>query len=213
MSSKLKTQKHITVVVIFLLLFSVNGFTQNFQDVLRFQISFGGNLASENGFAESYSGKGFNIPTINIGTQYMFKKYVGAKLDLGFNRIKGSDNDFKINYTRVNAQVVYDYSRFLSFLPEDVKTEGHIGPGFTFVSPLGDTPDNDQNYFNIMIGTDFIYALSRTTSVFLDVSYIHGFTRPEVYSPVSEGLGAFNGSMITFTIGISLSLSECYYCD
>ncbi|MDW5289234.1 cell envelope biogenesis protein OmpA [Formosa sp. PL04] len=214
MSSKLKQQKYISAVVIFLFLFSLNGFAQIDEDVLRFEMSFGGNHALESGFSEGYSGNSVNIPTLNIGAQYMFTNNIGAKLDLGFNRIKGSEDDFKINYTRVNAQGVYDYSSILGVEEKKpLKLQVHAGPGFSFVRPLGGLNNVDQNYFNAMIGTNILYALNRNSSVFFDVSYIHGFTKPETYSPLSEGLGAFNGSMITFTIGISLSLSGCYYCN
>ncbi|WP_066221856.1 outer membrane beta-barrel protein [Formosa haliotis] len=222
MSSKLNKQKYITGLLIFLFLISVKGYAQKDEDVLRIELSFGGNHAFTSGFAQIYAsedpkteGRGFNLPTLNFGGQYMFSETLGAKLDIGFSRIFSANDspEFKINYTRINAQVVYDYSRFIGFIPEEVTLLAHAGPGFSAVRPLGTINDNDQNYLNAILGTQILYMFSRNTSVFFDASYIHGFSNPDTYAPPSEGLGAFNGSMLTFTVGVSLSLSGCYFCN
>ncbi|CDF80860.1 conserved hypothetical protein containing N-terminal outer membrane beta-barrel domain [Formosa agariphila KMM 3901] len=214
MSSKLKKQKYISALVILLIFTSFHGIAQIDEDVLRLEFSVGGNHALSSGFSEGYSGKGFNIPSVNLGAQYLFTEKLGAKLDLGFNRIKGEDDSFKINYTRVNIQGVYNYSKLVGIKDKsDFKLLAHAGPGYTFVRPLGGLKNVDQNYFNAIIGTNAVYALNRNTSLLFDVSYVHGFTEPDVYTPFTDGLGAFNGSIVTFTVGISLSLSGCYYCN
>ncbi|WP_299778108.1 outer membrane beta-barrel protein [uncultured Formosa sp.] len=215
MSSILKQQKYITSLVIFICLISIHGFAQEEEDVLKFELSFGANQVSESGFAESFSGDEINLPTINVGAQYMFTETLGAKFDLGFNRIKseGSSESFKINYTRLNLQGVYDYTNIFGSDIDKLKFQVHAGPGFTFVRPLSIAYNNNQNYFNAMVGTEILYALNRNSSVFFDVSYIHGFTKPDSYSPITSGQGAFNGSILTFTVGVSLSLSGCYYCN
>ncbi|MBP1839152.1 outer membrane beta-barrel protein [Formosa algae] len=216
MSSILKQQKYLTVLVIFLFLCSTHGSAQIEEDVLRFELGIGLNQASESGFAESFTSKGLNLPTINVGAQYMFTEELGAKFDLGFNRLKGesSSSDFKINYTRLNLQGVYDYTDIVGLVDvKKLKFQVHAGPGFSFVRPLNTPYDTDQNYFNVIIGTEILYRLNGNSSVFFDVSYIHGFTDVETYSPTSAGFGAFNGSILTFTVGISLSLSGCYYCN
>ncbi|QDO93648.1 outer membrane beta-barrel protein [Formosa sediminum] len=216
MSSILKQQKRKTLFVIFLFLFSYSGFAQIEEDVLRFELGFGLNQAFNNGYPETFSSKGLNLPTINVGAQYMFTEQLGAKFDLGFNRLKGegSTDDFKINYTRLNLQGVYDYTHIVGLHEvKKLKFQAHAGPGFSFVRPMSIPYNNDQNFFNAIIGSEFLYRLNQNSSVFFDVSYIHGFTSPDSYLYPSEGLGAFNGSILTFTIGISLSLSGCYYCN
>ncbi|WP_159022618.1 outer membrane beta-barrel protein [Formosa sp. L2A11] len=215
MSSILKQQKYIACLVIFIFLISIPGFSQTDEDVLRFELALGANTAFKDGFAESFSGKTLNLATINVGAQYMFTKTLGAKFDLGFNRIKGEgpSESFKINYTRLNLQGVYDYTKITGLDVRELKFLIHAGPGFAFVRPLSIDYDNNQNYFNAIVGTEVLYELNRNSSVFFDVSYIHGFTEADDYSPITSGQGAFNGSILTFTVGVSLSLSGCYYCN
>ncbi|MHA7942834.1 outer membrane beta-barrel protein [Formosa sp. 3Alg 14/1] len=214
MSSKIKKQKYISTVVILLFFFSFQGMSQIDEDVLRLKFAVGGNHVSNTGFAEGYGAKEFNLPSVTLGAQYMFTEKLGAKLDLGFSRIKGENDEFKINYTRINGQAVYDYTHLFNFdKKSNFQFQAHGGPGFTLVRPLEGLREVDQSYFNFILGVETLYALSRTTGVFFDVSYIHGFTKPDTYTPAINGLGAFNGSMFTFTIGVSLSLSGCYYCN
>ncbi|MFB9051637.1 outer membrane beta-barrel protein [Formosa undariae] len=214
MSSILKKQKYISAVVILLFFGSFDGISQIDEDVLRLEFGVGGNHVLDNGFAETYTANEFNLPSITLGAQYMFTDKLGVKLDLGFSRFKGVNDEFKINYTRINGQGIYDYTHILNFDDRsDFKFQVHAGPGFTFVRPLEGIKDVDQSYFNFMLGTEIHYALSSATSIFFDASYIHGFTKPDTYTPAINGLGAFNGSMFTFTIGVSLSLSGCYFCN
>lgn len=221
MSSKLKKQKYNVFLVLLVIMCSVRGFSQKEEDALRFKLAFGVNHAFENGFPQpeenletDIAGHALNLPTINVGAQYMFNERLGAKLDLGYNRISNANNvpDFKINYVRINAQAVYDYSHVLHS-PEDFSLKVHAGPGFSTVKPLGTLKDNKQSYLNVMLGTDISYQLSRSTKVFTDLSFVYGFSNPDEYTPPETGLGAFNGSIVTFTVGVSLSLSGCYFCD
>jgi len=143
----------------------------------------------------------------------MFNQQFGAKLDYGYNRIINTDNtpEFKVNYSRINAQLVYDAKNTFLFLPEQINIVGHVGPGMTFIKPLAGYSDNKLSFFNVMAGLEFHYELSETISMYLDTSYILGLSKD--FEPISEGYGSFNGDLFTVTLGISFSLSGCQYCD
>lgn len=176
----------------------------------KLQLALGGNFPSSSGFAEGLYAQSFNMPTFNIGMQHMFARQFGAKLDIGFNRFKNADNvpEFKVNYTRLNAQFVYDPTYDLKFLPQAMRVVFHAGPGASFVQPLGNAGPSKEAFINVVGGTEIHYGLSEKLSVYLDGSYIFGFSSHEVSS-----LGAFNGDLAYITIGLSVSLSGCYYCD
>lgn len=178
----------------------------------KLQLAFGMNSPSGNQ-VEGYEAKSLNFPTINLGVQYMFKPQLGAKLDLGYNRF-ASDSDapeFKLNYTRVNAQVVYDLSRTIN-LPPQLALVSHLGPGVSITKPLRDDSDNKYTYLNVMGGLELHYAIAENISVFTDVSYIKGLSSKVKYDPVTDGY-SFNGDLLTLTFGVSVSLSGCTYCD
>tara|TARA_Y100001956_G_scaffold64141_1_gene64661 strand:- start:158 stop:595 length:438 start_codon:yes stop_codon:yes gene_type:complete len=145
----------------------------------------------------------------------MFKRAYGVKLDYGFNRFKNDDGspEFKINYSRINAQFVFDPTEYLGFLPPRLRTILHAGPGFSFAKPLGGLEDNKQSYLNLLGGLELHYAINEKVSVYTDVAYIYGLTSLDEYDPPISGLGAFNGSVFNVTFGIAVSLSGCQYCD
>ena len=204
--------KTYSLVAALFLLISI-AFAQNDNQRLKFQIAFGVNSPSQSGFVDGFSSKGINFPTINLGAQYMFKKEFGAKLDFGFNRFSNESGspEFKVNYTRINVQGVYDATFIMSFLPDRLAVVGHAGPGMSFVKPLGNYPDNKLSYFNVMAGFEVHYDVSPRFSVYADTSYIAGFAKD--FDPVTEGHGSFNGNLLTVTVGVSVSLSGCRYCD
>lgn len=188
------------------------GFSQD-TSTFKAQVALGLNNPSRDGFVQGFEGQTYNFPTVNLGIQYMFKPRLGAKLDYGFNRISNQDfaNEFKLNYSRINAQLVYDTSRILSFLPSRMGTFIHAGPGFSMIKPLGNYTENDLSFLNAMVGMEFHFGISDKLSIYLDASYIHGFS--DDFEPLSDGFGAFNGNLLTLTIGASISLSGCYYCE
>ena len=96
-------------------------------------------------------------------------------------------------------------------MPSRMGTFIHAGPGFSMIKPLGDFGQNDDSYLNLMAGMEFHYGVSDKLSMYLDVSYIHSFS--DDFDPISDGFGSFNGDLLTITIGASISLSGCYYCD
>ena len=194
-------------------LYTFNGFSQNDTSTWKAQFAIGVNSPEQSAFVSNFEGKSVNFPTFNIGVQRMFSRTFGAKLDYGYNRISdaGDSPEFKVNYSRINAQAVYDAGSLLNFLPRRFALVAHGGPGFTFVKSLGDYPDNDTSFLNAMLGIEFHYGLSETLSVFLDTSYIHSFSSG--YGDLTSGFGTFNGSLFTVTLGISISLSGCYYCE
>nr|WP_321221844.1 cell envelope biogenesis protein OmpA [uncultured Psychroserpens sp.] len=179
---------------------------------IKAQIALGVNSPSQSGFVEGFQGKSINFPTVNLGFQYMFKRQFGGKLDFGFNRFSNDDNsmEFKTNYTRINAQLVYDPTESITFLPPRIGLVTHAGPGYTFVKPLGNYGANNNSFLNIMGGLEIHYAMSQYMSFYTDVSYIAGLGGD--FDPITDGFGSFNGNLMTITFGITFSLSGCQYC-
>ena len=175
----------------------------------------GFNYPTTDGFVDGTYAQSVNFPTVNIGVQHMFKRDYGVKLDYGFNRFKNDDGspEFKVNYSRINAQFVFDATETLGFLPQRFRTILHAGPGFSFTKPLGNLGDNKQSYLNILGGFELHYAINEKVSIYTDIAYIYGLTSLDDYDPVLSGLGAFNGSVFNMTFGIAVSLSGCQYCD
>lgn len=195
-------------------LFLCCSFVQAQGDTSTFKVQFatGLNTPTYNGFVDDFEAKPVNFPTINLGLQYMFSQKIGAKLDLGYNRFsnKNSSPDFKINYTRLNLQAVYDATDIIQFSPR-MATFFHAGPGYAMVRPLDIYGENKRNFLNAMAGVEFHYAINDALSIYLDGSYIFGFSKD--YDQVSDGYGTFNGDILTITIGASISLSGCYFCN
>lgn len=208
-------KKYKKVVLFGFMLISVIGYTQSDTSKWKLQLAFGFNSPNVDGFVTGFEAKAINFPTINIGVQHMFTKTKGVKLDFGYNRFSNTDNsaEFKTNYSRINAQFVYDATTVFGFLPTQIGLVGHIGPGFSTVKPLGSFGDNKTSFINAMAGIEVHYNMSETFSVFTDFSYIFSLSGDETYNPISEGFGTFNGNLFTVTIGVSVSLSGCYYCD
>lgn len=201
------------VLVFALCLYGFLGFSQNDTSTFKAQFALGVNSPSSDGFVSDFEAKSVNFPSINLGLQYMFKSPFGAKLDFGYNRFSNLDDtpEFKVNYTRINAQLVYDTYNLFGALPQNMGVFIHAGPGFSMVKPLGDYPENNTSFFNAMAGMEFHYGISDTLSIYLDTSYILGFGKD--FNPVSDGFGSFNGNLLTISIGASISLSGCYYCN
>ena len=202
--------------ILFSILFICSPFlvvSQSDTSSIKAQFALGINSPSANGFVSNFEAKTVNFPSINLGVQYMFKPKFGAKLDFGYNRFSNLNDtlEFKINYTRFNAQFVYNASSIFSFLPQRIGTFVHGGPGFTTIKPLGSYTQNDTSFLNAMAGIEFHYGVSDKLSVYVDGSYILGFGKD--FNPISEGFGSFNGNMLTLTIGASISLSGCQYCN
>lgn len=186
--------------------------SQESTNIIKAQFGLGLGSPSQGGFVQGFEGKPLNFPTVNLGLQYMFKPKVGAKLDYGFSRISNSENTslFKLNYSRINMQVVYNANTIFG-LPPRAAIFLHAGPGYSMVRPLGNYTENKASFFNVMGGIEFHYGLSDTLSIYTDVSYINGFGKD--FNPVTDGNGSFNGNLLTLTFGASISLSGCYFCD
>jgi len=212
MTSYLKTYKHTFLIIIFTT-YSLISFSQGDTSSIKAQFALGVNSPSSNGFVSNFEGKSINFPSINLGLQYMFKPMIGAKLDFGYNRFSNEDSssEFKVNYTRLNMQLVYNATNIFSFLPSRVGTFVHAGTGFSMIKPLGNYTQNNTSYINVMAGIEFYYGISDKLSVFVDTSYIKGFSKD--FDPITEGYGSFNGDLLTIAVGASISLSGCYYCE
>ena len=188
-----------------------------FKDKSKWKALFalGVNYPTTDGFVKGSYGKAVNFPTVNLGIQHMLKRQYGIRLDYGFNRFK-NDNDspeFKINYSRINAQFVFDPTEYIGFLPTRISTVLHSGPGISFVTPLGNLGDNKQTYVNLNAGLEVHYRINKKLTVYTDIAYLYGLTSLDTYNPVLSGLGAFNGSVFNLTFGLALSLTYCQFCE
>ena len=197
--------------VLIVLFYSLSSFSQSDTGKVKAQFALGVNTPSSNGFVGNYEANSINFPTINLGLQYMVKAPFGAKLDFGYNRFSNLENtpEFKVNYSRINAQIVFDGSSLLSF-SNRLGLFMHAGPGFSMVKPLGNFGDNKLSFLNVMAGVELHYGVSDKLSIYLDASYIKGFS--DDFNPESNGFGSFNGDLLTITFGASISLSGCYFC-
>ncbi|WP_299120355.1 cell envelope biogenesis protein OmpA [uncultured Winogradskyella sp.] len=188
-----------------------------FKDTSKWKALFavGVNYPTTDGFVNGSYAQSVNFPTVNLGVQHMLKSHYGVKLDYGFNRFKNNADtpDFKINYSRIDAQFVFDPSQYIGFLPSRLRTILHAGPGISFVKPLSTLKENKQTYMNLLGGLEVHYAINEKVSVYTDVSYIYGLTSLDNYDPALRGLGAFNGSVFNLTFGVAVSLSGCQFCD
>lgn len=204
---------HKLSILIVALVCVLNAHGQRDTNKVKAQITLGVNSPSQSGFVEGFESKSMNFPTVNLGVQHMFKRQLGAKLDFGFNRFSSSDNsvEFKTNYTRLNAQLVFDPTESISFIPLRMGLVTHAGPGYTFVKPLGNFGANKISFFNVMAGLEIHYGVTQRMSVYADTSYILGFGKD--FDPEIEGFGSFNGNLLTITFGVTFSISGCQYCD
>lgn len=180
---------------------------------LKLQMAFGFNKPSQKGFVENFESKPVNVSTFNIGFQYMFKSKLGLKLDYGFNRIKNiaDSPEFKLNYTRIDAQLVGDLTPLINSIAPQIGLFAHVGPGYSFVRPLGDFGANKTSFLNGVLGLEFHYGITDALSVYVDTAYI--ISGADDFDPVSNGRGSFNGDILTVTAGVSISLSGCYFCS
>ncbi|MGB5419431.1 outer membrane beta-barrel protein [Algibacter sp.] len=210
MTSNFKMNPRFWLIAV-LLLCAFSSFSQSDSSSIKAQFALGVNSPTSNGFVDSFEANSINFPTVNLGLQYMFKQQFGAKLDFGFNRFSNLDKtpSFKVNYSRINVQFVYDASIITSF-SDKLGAFVHAGPGFSMIKPLGNYGANKTSYLNIMAGIEFHYGISDTVSVYLDTSYIKGFA--DDFNPATNGFGSFNGDLLTISFGASISLSGCYYC-
>ncbi len=201
-----------TLFAIIFVAFGTFGFAQGNTSTIKAHIALGVNSPSSGGFVTNFEGKSINLPTVNLGVQYMFKQKFGAKLDFGFNRISNVNNtpEFKLNYSRINIQAVYDVSQIVN-VSQQVGIFPHAGLGYSMIKPLGNFPQNKTSFLNAMGGMEFHYGISDKLSLYLDASYILGLSKD--FDPVFDGFGSFNGNLLTVTIGVSISLSGCYYCE
>ncbi|MFV9549907.1 outer membrane beta-barrel protein [Algibacter sp. PT7-4] len=199
------------LLVFAIFLISHSSFGQGDTSTFKAQFALGVNNPSSSGFVNNFEAKTINFPTVNLGLQYMFKPKFGAKLDFGFNRFTNIDKtpEFKVNYSRINAQLVYDASIITSF-SNKMGAFVHAGPGYSIIKPLGDYGANKTTYLNAVAGIEFHYGISDKLSVYFDASYIKSFAKD--FNPITSGFGSFNGDVLTLTFGASISLSGCYYC-
>lgn len=180
----------------------------------KLQLALGLNNPVDLGGAEGYYSKQVNFPTINLGVQHMFSNDLGAKLDLGYNRAAAHSGSlpYKMNYTRINVQAVYDFKDLLTFLPPPIGVVAHAGPGVSMTKPLGAYANNTYTYVNVLGGLEVHYRLSRSVSIFVDGGYAYSLSGSDKYNVATDGF-SFNGDLAYVAFGVSISLSGCHYCN
>ena len=193
---------------------SALSYAQRDSELWKIQFAVGVNNPRETVENGGYYSQYVNFPTVNIGVQHMFSRGLGAKLDVGFNRSTNDESslEFKLNYTRVNAQVVYNLRSLLNFLPDRIAVVAHAGPGISFTQPLGDFSENRNTFFNALGGMELHYGLSRSMSIFTDLGYVYSLAGKDKYDVNVDGF-SFNGDLMYVTFGISVSLNACKYCN
>ena len=190
-----------------------------YSQTLTLDLGLGINSPS-NDFIEPYKAKSVNGLTVDAGVRYMFKKKLGVKLDVGFNRYANDDSspEFKANLTRVNLQAYYnlwdDLYNIQIRLPERLAIFVHAGPGFSMLKPLSEPFNgNKSSNLNVLAGLAVHYGISDRLSVFLDGSNFFNFGQKISYEGANlpDTIGT---SMFNLTLGISVSInSGCYYCQ
>lgn len=186
---------------------------------LTIDLGVGFNKPSDD-FGATYEAKPVNGLTVDAGLRYMFKKKLGVKLDLGFNRYGegGGSPEFKANYTRVNLQAYYnvwDHLYDLQMrLPERIGVFLHAGPGMSFIKPLSEPYiNNKSSNLNVMAGVAVHYGVTDRVSIYVDASNMFNMGQKINYegSVLAETI---NSTMANLTFGVSISInSECYFCD
>ncbi len=173
-----------------------------------------------NTFKEGYQAKTINGVTFDAGIRYMFTQSLGAKLDIGYNRIGHANNSplFKTNYTRVNLQAYYNIGKHLYDLrlqvPNRLAIFIHGGPGVSFINPLSAPyTKNDNSAFNLISGAAVHYGLTDRISVYADFSTV--INLGQKYNFEGSALDSSTNTMLyTITFGVSISInSDCYFCD
>ena len=160
-----------------------------------------------------YFSKQINFPTINLGVEHMFTRNFGAKFDLGYNRSSEAENSlpYKLNYTRLNVQAVYDFKDLITFLPRKISVVAHAGPGFSMTKPLSNFGNNTNNFVNVLGGLEVHYRLTESLSIYADGSYVYSLSNKNEYEVNRDGF-SFNGDLAYVAFGVSISLSGYNYC-
>lgn len=212
MTSYFKTQNLSWLLFLMFLVTSMS-IAQKDVEKWKFQLALGVNNTVDQVETPGYFSKQINFPTINLGVQYMFTNRLGAKLDLGYNRSSEAKQSlpYKLNYTRINAQAVYDVTPLIGFLPERINLVAHAGPGISMTKPLGDASKNTYNYLNVLGGFELHYQVTESLSVFVDGAYALALTNNNKYDAVIDGF-SFNGDLAYMALGVSFSLGRCNYC-
>lgn len=186
---------------------------------LTIDLGLGVNSPSDD-FVTPYEAKPINGLTVDAGIRYMFKKKLGVKADMGFNRYgyDGDSPEFKANYTRVNLQAYYNvWDHLYNFqipLPERLGIFVHAGPGMAFIKPLSEPNLNHKSSnFNVMAGLAIHYGITDRVSVYVDGSNMFNMGQETGYegTPLADKI---NTSMLNLTFGVSISInSDCYFCE
>ncbi|MGB1268992.1 MAG: outer membrane beta-barrel protein [Flavobacteriaceae bacterium] len=186
---------------------------------LTIDLGLGVNSPSDD-FVTPYEAKPINGLTVDAGIRYMFKKKLGVKADMGFNRYgNGGDSpEFKANFTRVNLQAYYNvWDHLYNFqipLPERLGIFLHAGPGMSFLKPLSEPHlNNTSSNFNVIAGLALHYGISDRVSVFIDGSNIFNMGQETAYEGTVLA-DKINSTMLNVTFGVSISInSDCYFCE
>lgn len=203
------------ILVSLVLLNSAFIYSQREAEKWKAQISLGVNSPLFSSFVNGLASERINFPSVNMGLQHLTSTHFGFKLDYGFNRIARKDiaTSFKINYSRINAQIIYDLASWLEFIPERTKLIIHGGAGYSWSSPLANNSVNKLSYPNLISGLETHYYLTKLMSLYLDFSYIKGLASKDISGMSNGGLAGYNGDLFNVSVGLTFSLSGCYNCN
>ena len=214
MTPYFKTQNLSWLLYLTLMITSVST-AQKDVEKWKLQLALGINNTIDQVETEGYFSKQINFPTVNLGVQHMFARNWGAILDLGYNRSSEATDrslPYKLNYTRVNVQAVYDFKDVITFLPPPIGIVLHAGPGVSMTKPLGDFTNNTYTFPNVLGGLEVHYRLTESLSIYVDGSYVLSLSSKSKYDVATDGF-SFNGNLAYVAFGASISLSGCHYCN
>lgn len=170
-------------------------------------------------FAPNYWSNTVGLFHTYLGYRYMFNNKFGARLNLGFDRIKndgfgsnGNSQEFRSQYLRSSLEVVLNMGRVLNF--EDFAPKFsflfHGGMGYSSNrnsnAPLfGDFNNpNKDNMVNFIVGLTPQFKLNNQLSINVDLAFINHIYQQRTWDLTeSYSSRGFDGLLANATVGVS----------
>jgi hypothetical protein len=175
-------------------------------------------------FAPNYWSNTVGLFHTHVGYRYMFNNKFGARLGLGFDRIKndgfgsnGNSQEFRSQYFRSSLEIVLNMGRVLNF--EDFAPKFsflfHGGMGYSsnrnanaqlfsdFKNP------NKDNMVNFIVGLTPQYKLNNKLSINVDVAFVNHIYQQRTWDLTqSHNSRGFDGLLANATVGVSYYIGE-----
>lgn len=192
----------------------------------RWKLDFGigdsrGIRPFSDGFYSSNSRKKLgtiNLNSVNIGATYTYSKFLGFKLDFGFDRFTNKDNrslPFEVAQFRTSLQGVVNLNNLFKYQKDESRFNllFHAGISLSTIQKIRTDTDpvvgRRELNGGIVAGISPMYRISKKSYLFLDFSsfynYRQHYTWDGEYSKPSNNL---SGQMINGIIGITYSLGK-----